>query len=460
MTASGWCEHGREVGHGEPCAECHDPGPGAFVGRNAHRRYWARHADNEIVARKLADLLGGLDEHHFLAASVDQLNEALRILADAEPPPPTTGDETPATGPSSWVPVDMGTALDQPPPEPLHLRYDDSTTALLYPGRDHVLYGPSESGKSWVAFIAATQALTAGYRVAIIDFEDDARGVGERLRLLGTDHPALVDLDRFRYVNPHEPVGPDRAGRFPPGAAHLADLLDWAPDVVIVDGVTEGLAYEGLSEMSATDVAAWFGLISRRFRDIGAAVILIDHTAKTSTDGKPTELGTQHKRGGINGASYFIDVVRRPGRALGGDPVTGLLRLRLAKDRAGWLRGRYPGDLPVVADIDLTAWPDGGITWHILPGGTSATTATDPLAEAIVDYLLVSGGRPGERGESGSAIAVGIGRSRTDSAVGGKLTEMVREGHLTRVDGPRGAKLHALTEQGLEHYDNGEEDTE
>ena len=393
---------------------------------------------------------------------VDPLtNDAfLKRLEEAEANRDTGGqhwEDPDAPRVTTWTPVDMAEALDKPPPMPEFLTYEDGSGALLYPGRDHIFYGPSESGKSWVTFIGAVQAAKTGHKVAIIDFEDDARGVGERLRLLGASAEILSDQDRFRYVNPHEPVGPDRSGRFPPGAGGLTELVQWEPDVVVIDAVTEGLAIEGLSEMSATDVAKWFGLISRRFREAGAAVTLIDHTAKGTSDGKPTELGSQHKRGGLNGASFFVDVVRRPGRALGADPVSGLLRLRLAKDRAGALRGRYPGEFPVVADIELTSWPDGGVTWHVLPGNQSATTTVDELAAEIFEYLVVSGGKPGEPGESIGAIAQGIGRSRTDAAAGRKLTEMVLAGYLTKTPGPRGAKMHALTDVGMHHYGGGED---
>ncbi len=89
-----------------------------------------------------------------------------------------------------------------------------------------------------------------------------------------------------------------------------------------------------------------------------------------------------------------------------------------------------------------------------MAGGQSTTDTTDELAEAIVGYLLVSQGRPGEPGESIGAIAQGIGRSRTDATVGARLTEMVQAGYLTREPGARGAKLHALTEAGLEHYND------
>jgi hypothetical protein len=281
----------------------------------------------------------------------------------------------------------------------------------------------------------------------IIDFEDDARSVVERLQSLGVPTDVALNPDRFRYSNPHEAVShKDKATL---GSLDLDELVGWAPTFVVLDGVTEGMMLEGLKPLDADDVARWYSLVSRRFRAAGACVVMIDHTAKGLSDGQPTEFGSQHKRSGISGASYFVDPVHRPGRALGSDPVEGLLRLRLAKDRGGWLRGRYRGESPVVADIDVTAYPDGGVTYQINDPDGAGQGGVDRLAEEIAEYLWLMGGRPNQGGQSRSAISEGVGRARSDNAVGKKLTSLVRQGLLATVPGPRNSNLHRLTLAGV-----------
>lgn len=360
-----------------------------------------------------------------------------------------TDTPTPEAPPltSTWAPVDLATVIGQPPPQPTYLRREDGG-AYLYPARDHILYGPSESGKSWIAFVGAAQALeNPDDRVLIIDFEDDARSVVERLESLGVPINTILNPDRFKYANPHEAVS--HKDKLTLGSIDLEYLVGWAPTFVVLDGVTEGMMLEGLKPLDADDVARWYSLVSRRFRTVGACVVMIDHTAKGLSDGQPTEFGSQHKRSGISGASYFVDPVHRPGRALGSEPVEGLLRLRLSKDRGGWLRGKYRGESPVVADIDITAYPDGGVTYRINDPDGAGQGGVDRLAEEIAEYLWLMGGQPNQGGQSRSAISEGLGRARGDNAVGKKLTSLVRQGLLATVPGPRNSNLHRLTLAGV-----------
>lgn len=356
-------------------------------------------------------------------------------------------DTEPKATPSSWAPVDISTVIDTPPPEPTFLRFDHDRHGLIYPGKDHVLYGASESGKSWVAMIAVAQALDGGHKAAYVDYEDDARSVTERLQALGVDKAVLCDHDRYRYVSPSESVR-EINGRFNSEAVgDLSNLIHWGPDLVILDGTTEALALEGLSSNLDTDYAQWAEAVPRRFRAVGAAVVNIDHTPK---DGPRTEIGTHMKRAGLSGASYYVNPIKRLGRPTGSSHTVGLIQLQIAKDRAGFIRGRYPGDFQAVADIGMTAWGDDrGITYKIEPGGKTTYKPIDEMAIKIVEYLTTYD--DGGDGESQSAIAQGINRNRTDPDVAGKLAEMVKAGHLTfKKKGM--AKLHSLTDSGRERY--------
>lgn len=348
--------------------------------------------------------------------------------------------------PSTWLPVDLETAINQPPPKPEYLTRPDGTS-FLYPGRDHVFFGPSESGKSWAAFIAVHQTLERGGRVLVIDFEDDARSVTERLTALGAPQTTLTDTALFRYVNPHEPVT-DRLGRTTPATQALDDLIGWEPELVVIDGVTEGMTLEGLGTTDAGDVAAWYALLSRRFRGTGACVVMIDHTAKALTDGAPTEFGSQHKRAGISGASYMIEPVARPGRAVGTEPVEGVLRLRLAKDRGGFLRGRFRGETPVVTDITITSFPDGGVSYHIDSPVDNENGGIDNLTAEIIATIWTMGR---EQGMTRTAVAEYVGRDRADKAVSRRLSDLSKDGSLTVKEVGR-SKFHVLSVLGRSRF--------
>ena len=201
---------------------------------------------------------------------------------------------------------------------------------------------------------------------------------------------------------------------------------------------------EGLDPISNSHVAEWFRMCARRFETIGACVVMIDHTAKSHGDGPPTELGAQHKRSGISGASFLIDAVKRPGRAVLGEPVEGLLRLRLAKDRGGYHRGRYRGDYPVVVELTITAYPDGSVIVHA--DELNETEGTSPLAIDIAVWLHMY-----DEG-SGSAILQGLGKDRNDRTTRSELTNMGKRKELSVEDGPRNSKIHRLTDLGRDVY--------
>jgi hypothetical protein len=87
---------------------------------------------------------------------------------------------------SSWVPKDLHAVWDnagaRKVPEVLH-RVDGH--AMFYPGHTHSVHGESESGKSWVALVAAVEVLSTGGWVWYLDYESDEFDVVGRMRALG-----------------------------------------------------------------------------------------------------------------------------------------------------------------------------------------------------------------------------------------------------------------------------------
>jgi hypothetical protein len=90
------------------------------------------------------------------------------------------------------------------------LARSDDGARLFPPGYLHVLFGQSESGKTWIASEAIRQVCRAGGRAFYIDFEDTIRAFVRRLRddLHVTELGEWIAEGRLAYANPSEPSPP------------------------------------------------------------------------------------------------------------------------------------------------------------------------------------------------------------------------------------------------------------
>jgi hypothetical protein len=150
------------------------------------------------------------------------------------------------------------------------------------------------------------------------------------------------------------------------------------------------MSLDGLDLLDNKDVATWLSRLPRRIADLGPAVILIDHVTKSREGRDRWAIGAQHKLAGIDGAAYTIDAVH-PLAHLASDtlePVTGVSKITIAKDRPGGVRGFAAGNKHV-GTLQLTAYPDGGITGHIVPaaelkeGGIRPTHNMERVSKAL-----------------------------------------------------------------------------
>lgn len=324
--------------------------------RNAEREAW------EEVERE-----------HISDVSVREL-EAAGLDAAGNPLPPT-----------SWGRVDLGPALRgevivQPP---AYLTRDDGV-ALLYPGRPHSFFGPSESLKTWCALLACKSVLDAGKTVLYIDFESDEVSLVGRCRIVGIPDEQLLPTGGFAYVRPTEQLRPPKSpGMETPAFKRLAMVaISVRPALIVLDGVTECYALHGWDPHVATDVANYQQMFLRGLIVEDAATLEIDHTSKMAGTG---QLGSQHKRAGIDGASYEFKVQQSGGT--GGESIAKIL---VSKDRHGMVRAHQDDD-DEIATLHVNTSPGRMTMAQVFlkaPDKAAKRAQQDAKAQAIQDQVV------------------------------------------------------------------------
>jgi hypothetical protein len=226
---------------------------------------------------------------------------------------------------SSWLPVDMQPVLDGQDcrPVPTMGRRSDGLR-LLYPGKEHSISSEPECGKTWWVLLQVLSVLQDGGRVVYIDFEDDQYVIGGRLISMGGR--AFMGPGQFRYVRP-DTAPPDEA------VGRLCAFDDGVADLVVLDGVTEGMGLMGLDIVSNRDITAWRSVAKKAMR-LGAAVLSTDHETKSKDTRGRFAIGGGHKLAGLNGVMFKMENVR----PLNSASSDGLTRVYFTKDRNGRLR--------------------------------------------------------------------------------------------------------------------------
>ena len=277
--------------------------------------------------------------------------------------------------PSSWSPVDLEPYLTGKltVPDPEVCRRNDGA-CLMYRGRVNMLFGSSESAKSWIAMAICLQEIEAGGRALYLDFEDEPVQTLNRLRLLGA-----VDDDlraQFSYIRPEGPLAdmqrnkwgkdqPTKAGEFAQDQFDMAlQALD--PDIIVADGMTALYGLHGLDANDAvsTDViTSWLKRLTRNGR---STVIIIDHQAKSAEKGS-MPIGSQHKVAMVQGTLLQVWPIKQP---MPGD--VGEMELVVLKDRPGQVRAHSQktggrGKAQVAGVVTLDSRTEGHSSLVITP---------------------------------------------------------------------------------------------
>ncbi len=212
---------------------------------------------------------------------------------------------------------------------------------LIYPGLRHVISGHPESTKTLVASILSLTAQRQGATVAHLDLELGAR----RTRaLLGDLGATAEEIHAIFYT---EPGGP-------PDADDIGYIVDKTVGFVFVNAAAGAFGVSGLDDHARKDVErfgqAWIEPLYRA----SVTTLLVDHVVKSTENRGKWAIGSERKAG-VTDVHLGLELVGNP-LTRGG---TALVKVRVHKDRPGWLNRPYATELALTSDPETHR-----ITWE------------------------------------------------------------------------------------------------
>lgn len=314
-----------------------------IAGHGVPGGFWTEEDVRQQIS-EAAEACGYVDKHGRVSLDT-QLTRGLAdgaqdpwvLIEVSEPAAPAQTNEE-----SSWDVVDVSPVLagefKRLEPE-LGMRSDG--VRLLYRAKEHAIASEPECGKTWWVLLQVRNTLNGGGRVVYLDFEDDENTIVGRLLMLGTS-PELLGTSTFRYVRPDsKPPAGVISSLCTFGAEAFADLL-------ILDGMTEGLGLMGLSALDQEAIVTWRRVFVKPAMRLGAATLTTDHVVKQADSRGRFAIGAQHKLAGLNGVMFVMSQVHPFGAGL-----EGMSLVSITKDRNGSLRGKGQPGPPGLTEIGL-----------------------------------------------------------------------------------------------------------
>lgn len=220
----------------------------------------------------------------------------------------------------SWGEVDLTRYLDNPvQPSPSVLAREDGP-CLLYPGETAWIFGEPGAGKTWLAALASAQCVQKAQHVVWLDFESQGAAAVSRLVTLGCSPEDVRKY--FHLVEPESAFSEQDRG-------DLDALLAYVPTLVIFDAANDVLTLQGGRLNDVDTIAKFDTLLLLPFKRAGAAVVVIDHVAKSAESRGLWPINSGHKKA-CSTVAYSLVARRqfRPGQ-------DGAAQIVVAKDRHG-----------------------------------------------------------------------------------------------------------------------------
>jgi hypothetical protein len=244
----------------------------------------------------------------------------------------------------------LGDGLQLPAPDVLPFSDD---FCLFYSSSFNLIYGDTESGKTWLCLAAVASVLHDGGTATIIDLDHNgAPALIGNLIKLDVDAEILQDPRRFRLSEPGDRLDLVEV---------VQDQAVANPDIVILDSLGEILPLFRANSNSADDFTAVHAEVIKPLTRNGASVLVVDHLAKNADSRNFGPAGTAAKLRAIDGIAVRVDAEWQftPGKG-------GTAKLQVQKDRYGGVRRNYPNSSkPVIGTFELIADGDAlGYTFH------------------------------------------------------------------------------------------------
>ncbi len=187
---------------------------------------------------------------------------------------------------------------DAPPPPPptmVYMTKPDGTKehALFCEGDTYLITGIQESGKSWIAAVAAIEWIKAGKTVWW--FDPDGMGQArlvERLRILGITDKQMAE----QFIYSPADLSQTRLSDYGEQMAEWAN--EYEPDLFIVDSWGPSLGVVGLDQHQADDIQSWWRafVVPIRNEREQMTTILLDHQPKDDSSNQVKGVyGSQRK---------------------------------------------------------------------------------------------------------------------------------------------------------------------
>lgn len=295
----------------------------------------------------------------------------------------------------------LGENVEAPKPTAGSVR--DDGVFLFYSGEINALSGVPGAFKTGTAALSAVETLKRGGKVwwADLDF-NGAQATVARLLAAGADLDVLRDRERFRLTIGESPAQV---------LAAVEDAASWLgdDDNAVMDSAGELVAMFGGNSNDADD---WTRINRQTLMPLaaaGAAVVLIDHQAKTAA-GTGYATGTGAKKRTLGGAFYELAPFKNePPRP----EAVGKVALTLLKDRHGGT-GYGVGECVAVLELDSRDAAKGPWLWRFMPARPKEERAAEQ-AEADVAYVLSLDPFPSSRAKLHAVLVASQGKGwRTD----------------------------------------------
>ncbi len=334
--------------------------------------------------------------------------------------------------PTTWEPHDLAPYLngERVSPQPAVGISRSDGQKMIYPGKEHTVYGETEAGKSWIALESTAVEIRMGRDVLYIHYEEgDPGSTIERLLLLSV--PAAEIAKHLRFVAPARPA----RGEW------LAPLLAPPPVLVIHDGVNEAMSLQGDEIFGADGAATFRRTLIKPCLAAGAATLSCDHVTKSSEGRGRYAYGSGHKINAVDGAAFMVENVEPFGRGL-----RGVSNVFVTKDRPGQLRahGKATG-LPGktffgVLVVDASPEAEADFLTFFAPkdddeSPSEGVDARGELAEAIYRVLL---DMPEHTVESGRQLFAAMRRGELkfkNTAAHEAIDDLLLVGRIEKVPG-------------------------